>query len=83
MNDKQDWDRFQIDAALNETEPTSDNLELWAQWYDRKAAAAELLRDMATAGGNPDGANDAETLRTASIAGAAKLRAAKAEEEGR
>ena len=71
---ERDWDLFAIDGALNETEPATDDLETWAQWYERKATAAAQLREHALASGDPAGADAATDLEQKATWAAAKLR---------
>jgi hypothetical protein len=69
-----DWDLFAIDAALNEAEPIGVDLETWAQWYDRKAAAAVLLREHASVKGDRPGVETAVDLQRKATRAAAELR---------
>jgi hypothetical protein len=62
MTDNRTWRLFQIDGVLNESEPVSQDVGEWAHWYERKATAAELLRDEALASGDADGAEVAADL---------------------
>jgi hypothetical protein len=69
-----DWDLFAIDGALNEAEPSTEDLETLARWYERKATAAALLRQHALDCGDAAGADTAADLEQKATWAAAKLR---------
>ena len=74
MTSGRDWDLFAIDGALNEREPAGDDLETWARWWDRKAAAAILLREVCLDRGDRVGADTATHLHDKATWAAAELR---------
>ena len=71
---KDDLARFEIDGALAESEPATEDLETWAQWYDRKAEAAAKLRTLAVRTGDDAGVATAQELYDKAVRAAAELR---------
>jgi hypothetical protein len=68
------WRFDQLRAGADEPPPRSGDRHEWAEWCDRKAATARLLREEALADGNDDVAQEAEHVYELALRSARRLR---------